>query len=154
VEKEAEMVNGLLAKNFLANEIKQHPDISVKRAAKGLNVSLSTFYAHWGSNLTPKKFLICKRLFMALKLLAKDKRICEVADELKFCDHIYFSQWFKRFCGISPKQFQLKYCSDFRSGNFKKICQELKELNKDLVLEMLPKNNWSISESRKGKGGE
>jgi AraC-like DNA-binding protein len=122
------MANGIEIRNSLETEIKQAPDISVKKVARGMNMSLSSLYNHWQSHLSPKQYLLSKRLSMALKLLARDKKICEVANELKFCDHIYFWRWFKQHSGISPKRFQLKYGSDFRNGNYDKICQELKGL--------------------------
>lgn len=116
-------------KNDLANGIKEAPDLSVRQAAEVLNISKSSLYNHWYSKLTPKRFLLSKRLFMALKLIARDqKKIGEIAQELKFCDHIYFCLWFKRYCGISPKQFQLKYGSDFRQGRYDKICDKLNNL--------------------------
>ena len=116
-------------KNDLANGIKEAPDLSVRQAAEALNISTSNLYSHWHSNITPKKFLLSKRLFMALKLIARDKKkIGEIAQELKFCDHIYFCLWFKRYCGISPKKFQLRYGADFRQGRYDKICDKLKNL--------------------------
>ena len=127
-------------KDDLANGIKEAPDLSVRQAAEALKISTSSFYNHWHSNLTPKKFLLSKRLFMALKLVCQDKKIGEIAQELKFCDHIYFCLWFKRYCGISPKQFQLKYGSDFRNGRYNKICQELEEMGKVLNGEIIPQS--------------
>jgi AraC-like DNA-binding protein len=131
---------GLLFKNDLANGVKEAPDLSVRQAAAALNISKSSLYNHWYSNLTPKRFLLSKRLFMALKLIARDKKIGEIAQELKFCDHIYFCLWFKRYCGISPKQFQLKYGSDFRNGRYDKICKELEEIGKVLNGQVIPQS--------------
>jgi len=115
-------------KDEVEKEVIQSPDISVRKIASALNISKSSLYNHWDLGISPKRFLLNQRLMMALKLIGRDKKIGEIADELKFCDHIYFSNWFKRHCGISPKKFQLRYGSDFRHGRYDKICQELKNL--------------------------
>jgi len=107
---------------ILIQFFKKFPDITVKKIAKNNNSSLSSFYHKWPFNLTPKKFLMIIRLAKALKLLSYDHRkVRDVADELKFCDHFYFCKWFKKLTGLTPKKFQIKYGSYFRRKLFQKI---------------------------------
>jgi AraC-like DNA-binding protein len=122
--------------DYMEQGIDEQPDLSVKKAAKNMNVSASFIYDHWTSDLTPKQFLAKKRLLMALKLLALGKRINQIAQELKFCDQVYFSKWFKNLCGIPPKQFQLKYGYDYKNGNYEKIDSNLKMENSNLPLNL------------------
>lgn len=111
--------------DFMEQGIDEQPDLSVKTTAKSLQVSSSFIYSHWIADLTPKQFLLQKRVLKAVKLLAYGKKINQIAQELKFCDHIYFSKWFKQYCGISPKKFQLKYGADYKNGNSEKIDNDL-----------------------------
>lgn len=42
------------------------------------------------------------------ELLLTDKRVKEIAYELKFSDEFYFSRFFKRHTGLSPRSYRLK----------------------------------------------
>lgn len=110
------------ARKVLIKSFKKKVDITIRKIAKDNDFSVSNFYNKWRSNLSPKKFLTQIRLARAFKLLSSNHRkIREIADELKFCDHFYFCKWFKKLTGISPKKFQLKYGSSFRRGLYQKI---------------------------------
>ncbi|MEO0088820.1 MAG: helix-turn-helix transcriptional regulator [candidate division WOR-3 bacterium] len=110
------------AQEILLKLFKKKADITIKRAAKNNNFSVSNFYNKWQLNLSPKKFLTTIRLGKALKLLSCDhKKVRDIADELKFCDHFYFCKWFKKLTGITPKRFQIKYGLYFRKGLYQKI---------------------------------
>ncbi|MEO0130328.1 MAG: AraC family transcriptional regulator [candidate division WOR-3 bacterium] len=110
------------ARKALISFFKKKPDITIKKVVNDNNLSMSDFYNKWQFNLSPKKFLIFFRLAKALKLLSCDhKKVRDVADELKFCDHFYFCKWFKKLTGITPKRFQIKYALYFRKGLYQKI---------------------------------
>jgi AraC-like DNA-binding protein len=116
-----------------AQTFNKKPDITVKKLAKDNNISLTTFYAHWQEKYPPKKYLTILRLMKALKLLAIDHlKIKDISWELKFCDHFYFCKWFKKYTGISPKQFQLRYGYYFRTAQYSKI--KLKNFDIKLIL--------------------
>ncbi len=101
---------------------KKKPDITIKKIIKDNNFSISNFYNKWQFNFSPKKFLVLLRLAKALKLLSSNhKKVREIAEELKFCDHFYFSKWFKKLTGITPKRFQIRYGFYFRKGLYQKI---------------------------------
>jgi two-component system response regulator YesN len=58
------------------------------------------------TNYTFSDFLNRYRLIKALELLQNDKRLVyEVAEEVGFSEYKYFSQVFKKYIGMSPKQF-------------------------------------------------
>jgi YesN/AraC family two-component response regulator len=42
-------------------------------------------------------------------LLVSNKSIKEIAHSLKFCDQYYFSRFFKKYTGLSPKEYRLRY---------------------------------------------
>lgn len=49
-----------------------------------------------------------------LKLLFTEKTISEIAYELNFTTPNYFSRFFKKQTGLTPKEFKEKYKNDFR----------------------------------------
>lgn len=111
---------------------KERADISLKKIVNSLGLSLRDIYKEWHFNMSPKKFLLLLRLVVAVNLLSDSHRkIKDIADELKFCDHIYFCRWFKRLTGITPKKFQLKYGEYFNKGKLDRI--KLKNINIDFI---------------------
>lgn len=101
---------------------KKKKDISLKKIVNSLGFSVNDIYKEWTLNISPKKFLSLLRLIVAFELLSQSHRkIRDIAEELKFCDHIYFCRWFKKWTGIPPKRFQLKYSKYFKQGKLEKI---------------------------------
>ncbi|MCS7249909.1 MAG: helix-turn-helix transcriptional regulator [candidate division WOR-3 bacterium] len=110
------------AQRLLLRSFKEKIDVTIKKVAKDYNFSVSNFYNKWRLNLSPKKFLTILRLVKALKFLSSNhKKIKDIVDDLKFCDHFYFCKWFKKLTGITPKRFQMKYSLYFRQGLYQKI---------------------------------
>ena len=66
------------------------------------------------NGITPKQFLIRCVLQRAYTLLSSGKyRVHEVAKELKFTNEFYFSRFFKKHTGRTPKDFRALYRSNF-----------------------------------------
>lgn len=120
------------AKKIFYFFIKERADISLKKITKDLGIPLRNLYKEWHFKTPPKKFLLSLRLASSLNLLSDNHRkIRDIAEELKFCDPIYFCRWFKKLTGITPKKFQLKYGESFSKGKLNKI--KLKNININLI---------------------
>ena len=66
------------------------------------------------NGITPKQFLTRCILRRAYTLLSSGKyRVYEVAKELKFSNEFYFSRFFKKHTGRTPKDFRLLYHNNF-----------------------------------------
>ena len=89
--------------------IQQNPNLTVRQFADRVGVKVRTFYRHWLEDTTPKECLEEKRLDIAKQRILSNcnKKISEIARELNFCDHFYFSKWFRRKMGLSPQQYRM-----------------------------------------------
>jgi AraC-like DNA-binding protein len=95
--------------------IRQEPNIKIEDITKLYNIPRRTFYRLWKDSpegISPKKFLESLRLEMAKEFLSKRKKVKEVANKLGFCEQGYFSKWFKKLTGVSPKT----YIKNLESG--------------------------------------
>lgn len=59
--------------------------------------------------MTPYRYLLSIRIDEAKKLLAKQQSLSEVALMTNFSDQSHFSNVFKSFIGLTPKQYQKMY---------------------------------------------
>lgn len=60
--------------------------------------------------VTPKQFLQQELFSQAVKLvLSPDMTVKEAAERLKFSSEFYFSHFFKRMCGLSPRQYRERH---------------------------------------------
>jgi len=93
----------------LESAIQKNPNLTVREFASQVGVKVRTFYRRWLEQSTPKEMLEEKRLEIARQRLLSnfDKKISDIARELNFCDHYYFSKWFRRKMGISPQQYRM-----------------------------------------------
>lgn len=89
--------------------MRQNPNLTVRKLSIRLGIKVRTFYRRWFGDYTPKELIEEKRLEIAKQhLLANcNKKITEIAHELKFCDHYYFSKWFRRKMGVSPQKYRM-----------------------------------------------
>ena len=68
---------------------------------------------------SPMGFLLRARIERAKVILrSTDRRMCEIAASLGFCDQSHFSRSFRRYAGVTPRQFahQLVTSADTRSS--------------------------------------
>jgi AraC family transcriptional regulator len=55
---------------------------------------------------SPMGFLLRSRIERAKTILrSTDRRMCEIAASLGFCDQSHFSRSFRRYAGVTPRQF-------------------------------------------------
>ncbi|MFN9999392.1 MAG: helix-turn-helix transcriptional regulator, partial [bacterium] len=87
--------------------------INIERMAKKHNKTsfqlIRAFKAHTG--LTPNAYLILIRLNKAKKLLAIGNKIIDTALECGFFDQSHFTNYFKKYFGVSPKKYAENYSS-------------------------------------------
>ncbi len=111
-EKEADKLNYpnwghiiLEIKNLL--DCHMDDKINIERMAKKYNKTsfqlIRAFKAHTG--LTPIAYLILIRLNKAKKLLASGNTLIDTALECGFFDQSHFANCFKKYFGVSPKQY-------------------------------------------------
>ena len=89
--------------------IQENPNLKVRDFANQIGIKVRTFYRRWLEEHTPKELLEEKKLEIAKKslILDGDKKISEIARALQFCDHYYFSKWFRRKVGVSPQKYRM-----------------------------------------------
>lgn len=97
--------------SFAKNYIEQNYDkeIFIEGLAEGMGYStphfINKFKAHYG--ITPKAFISQLRILKAKELLlGTDKLSREVAYSLGFSDELYFIRFFKKYTGLTPRQFR------------------------------------------------
>ena len=87
--------------------------------AERFNISAQTFSRHFKKDMgfTFKSYLDKRILRAAMdKLLMSDMTIREIALSLDFCDEFYFSRFFKKHTGASPKAYRKNFLLN-RGGN-------------------------------------
>ena len=100
---------GVMLNQEFEISIQQNPNLTVREFASQTGLKIRTFYRHWIEQYSPKEIFEEKKLEIAKKRLLTDfnKKIYEVARELHFCDHYYFSKWFRKKMGVSPQQYRM-----------------------------------------------
>ncbi len=97
-------IKGLMNSNL--NE-KINIEIIAKKYHKTSFQVIRSFKAHTG--LTPIAYLILIRLNKAKKLLASGNTIIDTALECGFFDQSHFTNCFRKYFGVSPKQYAENY---------------------------------------------
>lgn len=85
-----------------------NPSFNIDKLSELLNMSRSSFFKKikFLKGTTPSIYLLEKRMEMARQLLLNDNcSIAEVADKTGYTDSNYFSTVFKKYYGVSPKNF-------------------------------------------------
>ena len=87
----------------------QHPNLKVKQYITQSGIKIRNFYRSWLDENKPKDFFEEKRLEIAKGCLLQsfERKIKEIAVDLKFCDRYYFSKWFHKKMGVSPQQYRM-----------------------------------------------
>ncbi|MEM4702948.1 MAG: helix-turn-helix domain-containing protein [Candidatus Pacearchaeota archaeon] len=80
---------------------------NVKELVEKKGLKIRTFYRKWDGEDSPKKCLDLEKLkyVKVLLLTEREKKIYEIAKEAGFCDQYYFSKWFKKMTGKSPREY-------------------------------------------------
>lgn len=83
-------------------------DFSISDLAKHLGYSTSYFSTLFKKELRipPRQYILLKKIDYAKKLIRQNqKSISAISDMLHFCSVQAFTNTFKKYCGISPKQY-------------------------------------------------
>lgn len=74
----------------------------------GIGIKDLEFICKWYCNETPHKMIQCKKIVHAKRLLSNNTfSIKEVAYDLGFNEPTYFSKYFKRHTGMTPKRYRI-----------------------------------------------
>ena len=95
----------------IAAVFRQHPEAvyDFENIARENDMSLSTFRRLWlkYQKVPPARFLADLKVDAACHLLVSSKlSINEIADELNFSDHLYFSRFFRQKTGLSATEYR------------------------------------------------
>ncbi len=101
---------GLLLRDYLVRH--WHEEVSLGVLAEQIRKSpaqtMRIFRKNW--HCTPNQFLQKQRIFFAQQYLENsDIPVKELASMLGFRDEFYFSNWFKRYTGVSPKFYRQRF---------------------------------------------
>ena len=96
--------------------LEQNSDLDIAEIAKNCGVSNCYFRRLFReySGESPIEFRQKHRIERAKHLLLSDEQytIGEISSELNFSDIYHFSKTFKKFCGVSPKEFVRRYTAE------------------------------------------
>jgi transcriptional regulator GlxA family with amidase domain len=84
-------------------------DLSLAAIAREVNISLYHFVRLFkaSTGLTPHQYLMQQRIARAMQLLRHtDLPIAQVAIDCGFANQSHFARYFRRFIGVSPRQFR------------------------------------------------
>ena len=90
-------------------------DLDVDKICKDLRISRVKLYSiserSYGMGIA--EYIRKIRVDLAQKLLIKtDKKVNEVADECGFCDYNYFTKVFKKYSGMTPRDYRKMYTKE------------------------------------------
>lgn len=105
----------------LINEIKHHillnldDKISLETLAKKVGMNKYKFIRWFKKyvGLTPFDFIILNRVILGQKMLREGKPLLYTAMDTGFYDQSHFTNYFKRFIGLTPKRYQ-ESCNIFQ----------------------------------------
>lgn len=102
-KKPVEGVRDYIHEHFLS-------DLSVKQLAQQVNMTEYNLVRHFKKayHLPPRQYLLNLRIEKAKKLLAQRLSSTQVAYQTGFFDQSHFIRHFKRFIGVTPRQFASK----------------------------------------------
>ncbi|WP_411895230.1 AraC family transcriptional regulator [Winogradskyella sp. A2] len=85
--------------------------ISLDELSKIANINKYGFtkkFKAW-TGMTPMNYVLMRKIFSSKKLIKSNTELTDLAYQYNFTDLAHFSKTFKRFIGISPKEYQVNY---------------------------------------------
>jgi AraC-like DNA-binding protein len=58
------------------------------------------------TGMTPMNYILMHKIFSSKKLINKNSELTDIAYDYNFTDMAHFSKTFKRYVGLSPKNYQ------------------------------------------------
>ncbi|MEM6380370.1 MAG: AraC family transcriptional regulator [Bacteroidota bacterium] len=93
-------------KTFVDHNLTQK--ITLDEMASVVNLNKYTFNKHFKSatGMSPINYVLMQKVFQAKKFISSESCLTSLAYQFDFTDMAHFSKTFKRYIGISPKQYQ------------------------------------------------
>lgn len=95
-----------LIKNYVEKNI--YEKFSLEELSKIVNINKFGFSKRFKTltGMTPMNYVLMKKIFSSKTLIKSNYELTEVAYRYNFTDMAHYSKTFKRFIGISPKNYQ------------------------------------------------
>ncbi len=94
------------ASDFINNNLESSIKVSDLATIAGINKYNFAKQFKNTSGMSPMHYILMKRVFEAKKKIKPSTNLSQLAYEYNFVDMSHFSRHFKRFVGLSPKQYQ------------------------------------------------
>lgn len=96
--------------NQINHYIEKHiyDKFDLDQLSKMANINKFGFVKKFKSStgMTPINYILMRKVFSSKKLIDSDLQLTEIAYQYNFSDMAHFSKTFKRFIGISPKEYK------------------------------------------------
>ena len=92
----------------LTGQITEEDKFELNELSKIANINKFGFAKKFKTftGMTPMNYILMRKIFSSKKAISSNSELTEIAYQYNFTDIAHFSKTFKRFIGISPKQYK------------------------------------------------
>lgn len=92
--------------NFIDNNLTSK--LNLEELSKIANINKYGFAKKFktSTGMSPMNYILMKKIFSSKKIITKNSELTQIAFDYDFSDMAHYSKTFKRFIGVSPKNFQ------------------------------------------------